>query len=93
LTTVGGGGASEQGFFGALKLPIKAMIYSKFVNQKMGMMMAQLKQTDLQWFAEQMQNGKIKAVIDRTYKLDEIQQAVAYVEQGHARGKVVITVE
>src|SRR5215472_11909819 len=90
---VGGGGASEQGFFGALKLPIKAMIYSKFVNQKMGMMMAQLKQTDLQWFAEQMQNGKIKAVIDRTYKLDEIQQAVAYVEQGHARGKVVITVE
>ena len=90
---VGGGGANEQGFFGALKLPLKAMIYSKFVNQKMGMMMAQMKQTDLQWFAEQMQNGKIKAVIDRTYKLSEIQQAVAYVEQGHARGKVIITVD
>jgi NADPH:quinone reductase-like Zn-dependent oxidoreductase len=90
---VGGGGAAEQGFFGALKLPIKAMIYSKFVNQKMGMMMAQLKQTDLQWFAEQMQNGKLKSVIDRTYKLDEIQQAVAYVEQGHARGKVIVTMD
>ena len=40
-----------------------------------------------------MQNGKLKAVIDRTYKLSEIQQAIAYVEQGHARGKVIVTVE
>src|SRR5215831_12654995 len=90
---VGGGGATEQGFFGALSLPLKAFVYSKFVNQKMGMMMAQMKQTDLQWFAEQMQNGKIKAVIDRTYKLDQIKDAVAYVEQGHARGKVIVTVD
>jgi NADPH:quinone reductase and related Zn-dependent oxidoreductases len=90
---IGGGSANEQGFFGALKLPLKAFIYSKFVNQKMGMMMAEMKQTDLQYFAEQMQSGKIKAVIDRTYKLDEIQKAVAYVEEGHARGKVIVTVD
>src|SRR5262249_22926400 len=90
---IGGGSANEQGFFGALRLPLKALIYSKFVTQKMGMMMAELKQTDLQYFAEQMQSGKIKAVIDRTYKLDDIQKAVAYVEEGHARGKVIVTVE
>jgi NADPH:quinone reductase-like Zn-dependent oxidoreductase len=90
---IGGGSANEQGFFGAMKLPLKAFIYSKFVNQKMGMMMAELKQSDLQYFAEQMQSGKIKAVIDRTYKLDEIQKAVAYVEEGHARGKVIVTVD
>ena len=90
---IGGGSANEQGFFGALRLPLKALIYSKFVSQKMGMMMAEMKQTDLQYFSEQMQSGKIKAVIDRTYKLDDIQKAVAYVEEGHARGKVILTVE
>ena len=40
-----------------------------------------------------MQSGKIKPVIDRTYKLSEVPDAVRYVEEGHARGKVVITME
>jgi len=35
----------------------------------------------------------VKPVIDRTYKLSELQAAIAYLEQGHARGKVVITVD
>jgi NADPH:quinone reductase-like Zn-dependent oxidoreductase len=40
------------------------------------------------------QSGKIKTVIDRTYKsLSEVPDAMRYLEQGHARGKVVITVE
>jgi len=39
------------------------------------------------------QSGKLKTVIDRTYKLAEVPEAVRYVEEGHARGKVVITVE
>jgi NADPH:quinone reductase-like Zn-dependent oxidoreductase len=40
------------------------------------------------------QSGKIKPVIDRTYKsLSQIPEAIRYVEEGHARGKVVITVE
>ena len=64
-----------------------------FVSQQMGMMMAEMKQPDLQYFAEQMQNGKLKAVIDRTYKLDQIKEAIAYVEEGHARGKVIIVVD
>jgi NADPH:quinone reductase-like Zn-dependent oxidoreductase len=40
-----------------------------------------------------MQSGKLKPVIDRTYKLSELPAAIAYLEEGHARGKVVITVE
>ena len=40
-----------------------------------------------------MQSGKLKPVIDRTYKLGEVPDAIRYLEQGHARGKVVITVE
>ena len=40
-----------------------------------------------------MQSGKLKPVIDRTYKLDQVSDAIRYVEQGHARGKVVISVD
>jgi len=40
-----------------------------------------------------MQSGKVKPVIDRTYKLSEVPEAIRYLEQGHARGKVVITVD
>jgi NADPH:quinone reductase-like Zn-dependent oxidoreductase len=68
-------------------------VYSKFVNQQMGMMMADANQKDLTILADMMQSGKVKAVIDRTYKLDQVPEAIRYLEQGHARGKVVITVE
>jgi NADPH:quinone reductase-like Zn-dependent oxidoreductase len=90
---IGGGGANEQGWIGPLALPFKAMIYSWFVSQKMGMMMAQMSQSDLTYLAELIQSGKIKPVIDRTYKLSETKEAMAYLEQGHARGKVIITVD
>jgi len=69
------------------------MVFSKFVNQQMGMMMADANQKDLTVLADMMQTGKLKPVIDRTYKLEQVPDAIRYVEQGHARGKVVITVE
>src|SRR6266581_3205634 len=91
---IGGGGANEQGLIGPLALPIKAMVYSWFVPQKMGMMMAQPSTQDLTLLAEMVQSGKLKTVIDRTYKsLSEVPEAIRYLEEGHARGKVVITVE
>jgi len=40
-----------------------------------------------------MQSGKLTPVIDRRYKLSETPEALRYVEKGHARGKVVLTVE
>jgi NADPH:quinone reductase-like Zn-dependent oxidoreductase len=90
---IGGGGPNEQGLIGPLANPIKAMLLSPFVSQKMGMMMADANQKDLTVLADMMHSGKIKPVIDRTYKLDQVPDAIRYVEQGHARGKVVITVE
>jgi NADPH:quinone reductase-like Zn-dependent oxidoreductase len=90
---IGGGSATQQGWIGSMMKPLKALAMKPFVSQQMGMMMAEMKQSDLQYFADQMQNGKLKPVIDRTYKLSEIQQAIAYVEEGHARGKVVINIQ
>src|SRR6266581_1943946 len=91
---IGGGGADEQGFLGGLGKALWAMVFSKFVNQQMGMMMADANGKDLTILADMMESGKLKPVIDRTYKsLGEIPDALRYLEQGHARGKVVISVE
>lgn len=90
---VGGGSASEQGFLGGLGKALWAMVYSKFVKQPMGMMMADANQNDLTILADMMQSGKLKAIIDRTYKLEQTADAVRYVEEGHARGKVIVVVD
>src|ERR1051326_3805560 len=91
---IGGGGANEQGFLGGLGKALWAMVFSKFVNQQMGMMMADANGKDLTILADMMESGKLKPVIDRTYKsLAEIPDALRYLEEGHAKGKVVIAVE
>src|ERR1700719_1995387 len=90
---IGGGGPNDQGLIGPLANPIKAMLLSPFVIQAMGMMMADANQKDLTILGDLMQAGKVKPVIDRTYKLSEVPEAIRYLEQGHARGKVVITLE
>ncbi len=90
---IGGGGPNEQGLIGPLARPIKAMVLSWFVSQKMGMILAELNQKDLTILGDLMQAGKVTPVIDRHYKLSEVPEAIRYLEQGHARGKVVITLE
>jgi len=57
------------------------------------MMMAELNKKDLTVLSDLMQSGKVTPVIDRTYPLSQIAEAIRYLEQGHARGKVVITLE
>jgi len=90
---IGGGGPNDSRWVGPFGRVIKTMVLSPFTSQKMGMMMADANGKDLTILADMMQSGKLKPVIDRTYKLNEVQAAIAYVEEGHARGKVVITVE
>ncbi|HEX3419778.1 MAG TPA: NAD(P)-dependent alcohol dehydrogenase [Candidatus Udaeobacter sp.] len=69
-------------------------LMSKFTSQKFKFFIAELNHNDLAYLADLMQTGKMKPVIDRAYKsLSESPQALAYLEQGHARGKVVLTVE
>ena len=89
---IGGGGLSEQGLIGPLVNPVRALVLSRFVSQDMEMMMAELNQKDLTTLADLMQTGKVTPVIDRRYNLSEVPEAIRYLEQGHARGKVVITV-
>ncbi len=90
---IGGGGPNDSRWIGPFGRVIQTLLVSPFVNQQMGMMMADPSQKDLTILGELMQSGKMKAVIDRTYKLSEVPAAIAYLEEGHARGKVVITLE
>lgn len=69
-------------------------LMSKFTNQKFTFYIAQLKHDDLAYIAGLFEAGKLKPVIDRVYhSLADTPQALSYLEQGHARGKVVIAVE
>jgi NADPH:quinone reductase-like Zn-dependent oxidoreductase len=90
---IGGGGPNDSRWVGPFGRVIKTMLLSPFMSQKMGMMMADANHNDLTVLADMMQSGKLKPVLDRTYKLSEVPAAIAYLEEGHARGKVVITVE
>jgi NADPH:quinone reductase-like Zn-dependent oxidoreductase len=62
-------------------------------SQKIGNMgVAKPNQNDLVIMKELLEAGKVKPVIDRCYPLSEVPDAIRYLEEGHAQGKVVITV-
>jgi NADPH:quinone reductase-like Zn-dependent oxidoreductase len=90
---IGGGGPNDGGLIGPMARPVKALLMSPFVSQKMGMFMADLNKQDLTILGDLMQSGKVTPVIDRTYPLSQIAEAIRYLEQGHARGKVVISMQ
>lgn len=90
---IGGGGPEEGGFLGPLVGAIKLVLVSRFVSQKLEFFIADLNKDDLAIMADLMQSGKVIPVIDRSYELGETVAAVRYLEQGHARGKVIITTE
>jgi NADPH:quinone reductase-like Zn-dependent oxidoreductase len=87
------GSTTPGNWFGWLVQPVEASILSPFTSQKFGMMLADLNRDDLATLATLMQSGKLTPVVDRTYKLSEAPEALRYLEKGHARGKVVVTVE
>jgi NADPH:quinone reductase-like Zn-dependent oxidoreductase len=92
LAGVGGAGL-HPGMWGRVLGNFATVFKSKFTSQKFVFYIAKLTNDDLNVLRDLMQSGKVAPVIDRTYKISETQDAVRYLEEGHARGKVVITVE
>jgi NADPH:quinone reductase-like Zn-dependent oxidoreductase len=80
-------------WFEFLLMPVKGALLSAFVSQKFGTMFADLNKQDLATLADLMQSGKMTPVIDRSYPLSQAADALRYLEAGHARGKVVVSVE
>jgi NADPH:quinone reductase-like Zn-dependent oxidoreductase len=71
---------------------IKALVLSPFVSQKMASFTVNPNKEDLRFLRQLIEAGKLTPVIDRTYPLSETPEAIRYLENGHARGKVAITV-
>ena len=91
LGGIGGAGFHPR-MWGRVLGNFKAAFQSKFTGQKFVAYIAKLTKDDLTALRELMEAGKVTPVIDRTYKIGETQAAVRYLEEGHAHGKVVVTV-
>jgi NADPH:quinone reductase-like Zn-dependent oxidoreductase len=90
LVIVGGEGGGR--WLGGNDRQLRALLVSRFVDQKLTTFVCSENHADLIVLKELIEAGKITPVIDRTYPLTEVPEAIRYLEQGHARGKVVIAV-
>jgi NADPH:quinone reductase-like Zn-dependent oxidoreductase len=85
-------GESDGRLIGPVDRIIKALLLAPFVRQRLVPFEAKQSSEDLQLITTLIEAGKVTPVIDRTYPLSDTPEAIRYLEQGHARGKVVITV-
>lgn len=72
---------------------LKVLVRSHVMRQNVAFFVAKLSRDDLTSLAALVAGGKVNPVIDRRYSLHEVPEAIQYLEDGHARGKVVITLE
>jgi NADPH:quinone reductase-like Zn-dependent oxidoreductase len=86
------GGERGGRWLGGTDRQLRAMMLSPFVGQRLGTFINKENHEDLLVLKELIEAGKVTPVIDRTYPLSEVPEAIRYLEEGHARGKVVITV-
>jgi NADPH:quinone reductase-like Zn-dependent oxidoreductase len=85
------GDRSGRGMFGMLARLSTALVMSWFVSQKLVPFLARPNKEDLTIVRDLMATGKLTPVIDKRYGLSEVPEAIRYLEAGHARGKVVIS--
>ena len=88
-----GGAGWRDGILGRLAGELNGYLRSRFTSQKFIAYIAQFNKADMSILADLMQSGKMTPVIDRTYKFSEVSRALWYLQEGHARGKVVINLE
>jgi NADPH:quinone reductase-like Zn-dependent oxidoreductase len=86
------GGETGGRWLGGTDRQLRALMLSPFVGQKLRTFISSENHEDLIVLKEFIESGKVTPVIDRTYPLNEVPEAIRYLEEGHAQGKVVITV-
>jgi NADPH:quinone reductase-like Zn-dependent oxidoreductase len=86
------GGETDGRWLGGTDRQVRAMLLSPFVGQKLGTFVNKENHEDMIALKELIEDGKVTPVIDRMYPLDKVPEAIRYLAEGHARGKVVISV-
>jgi len=86
------GGETDGRWLGGADRLLRAPLLSPLVSQKLGTLTTSENSKDLRVLRELLEAGKIAPAIDRTYPLSEVPAAIRHVQEGHARGKVVIAV-
>jgi NADPH:quinone reductase-like Zn-dependent oxidoreductase len=85
-------GGSSGRWINGVGRAVTAPLWSAVLRRRMASFLAETTNEDLTALIELVEAGKVKPVIDRTYSLADAPEAIRYLEQGHVRGKVVITV-
>jgi len=85
-------GAPKQ-LWAVISRVLKALACSPFLSPKFTFFIAKLSQDDLQALCELIETGKVTPVIEKRYQLSELAEALAYLEQGHARAKLIVTLK
>jgi NADPH:quinone reductase-like Zn-dependent oxidoreductase len=86
------GGETDGRWLGGIDRQLRALLLSRVVAQKLGTFLSRENHEDMIVLKELIEAGKLTPVIDRSYPLSQVPQAIRYMRDGHARGKVVITV-
>jgi NADPH:quinone reductase-like Zn-dependent oxidoreductase len=87
---VGGEGGGR--WLGGTDRQLRALALSPFIKQNLRGLMSVERKEDLRFLSGLIEDGNVVPVIDRTYALQEVPEAIRYVKAGRARGKVLITV-
>ena len=90
-TLVIAGGETDGRWLGGTDRQLRALLLSPFVGQKLGTFVSRENHEDMIVLKELIEAGKVTPVIDRAYPLGEAADAIRYMREGRARGKVVIT--
>lgn len=88
----GGGVSGDGSLFGPMGLILRSKVASPFVRQRLVVLTVRTGRAELAELRELIEAGSVTPMIDRTYSLADAPEAIRYVEEEHARAKVVITV-
>ncbi len=86
------GGETDGRWLGGIDRQLRALLLSPFVGQKLGTFIASENAEDLMALRALIESGELAPAIDRSYPLSEVAAAIRYLLEGHARGKLVVTV-
>jgi len=85
-------GAEDAGNWLGIRRQLRAAALSPFVRQKLGFFISKERRQDLEKLRTLLEASAIRPVVDRTFPLEEVPAAIRYLRDGHARGKIVITI-